>query len=217
MKKIICFCLALLSPVLARADLRPPPTVTTLNITSGTISGFIATASTITTLTSTNIVVSTLTPTFTVGQTNANASPVGDLNEIIISSSSDAAPLPAVSGNLIMVATMTVTAGCWAFDYVTEVKATNASTSITNVIITVTLTSGSFPSLAIPAQNSSGEIQIDFGMGADVPGNNKRVTVSGPQIHVCVSGSTTYYLGVDAIFAVSTASVAGGIMATRVH
>lgn len=189
-------------PFLARADLRPPTGLTT----NGTISSGTVTSLTATTFTVTNIV----------GQTGATAANVGNVGEVIISSTPFAGALAMTSGTVLTVSTVTLTPGCWSLSYAFSPKSTNASTSITEIIFGISTVSNTPPATsAFANQDSAGRIYMDIVATAAVPGNNSVITHTGPTTHVCLAATTPYYLFGTAVFSISTASAFGGIYAVR--
>ncbi len=207
MKRFILGSLLFLAPVLAKADLRPPATITTFNVVAGTVTNFNATTITVSTLTVTNFVGSTIT---------AAAFP-GNVGQVIISSVPFASAVPKAAG-ASSISTVTLTAGCWEITWGYGVKSTNAGTSITEVVASISTTANTTANQSTQlAQNSSGEIYYSNVTSATIPGLNGTISAMGQPTFVCLAASTPYYLVGSVAFTVSTISHFGGIYAVRIR
>jgi hypothetical protein len=135
-----------------------------------------------------------------VGDTTGTTVPTGYLGELVTADGS-AQSLTTGQYNDGGVAVQTLGIGIWDVQIVANVIPTNASTSVTAVVVglgTATGNSGTGLSDGITAATSR--------FAAVVPGNSAAMTFISPTVRLILAAPTTYYAKVLANFTVSTAT-----------
>ncbi len=151
-----------------------------------------------------------------VGTATNNNATAGNVGEYIIQSRVRASSTSASTGVDINVTStaLTLTAGDWDVTGLLGVTP-GGTTSITQVLLGISLTSATMPSSATLAVPTGGEVRYAFSEAASVPVGDSTYN-TGPT-RVSISGTTTFYLVAQATFSISTLSVYGSIYARRVR
>lgn len=148
--------------------------------------------------------------------TNDNAA-LGNIGEVISSSTLQSVGISMTTGNTFNIASVSLTAGQWSVSSSAGVKGA-AGTTLSELQSATTLTSATLPgsdNIAVP--DSSGQIQFDDVFSpVDTIGGNRYV--AGQLISVVkLATTTTVYLVVNAAFGVNTLTAYGNITATRIR
>lgn len=191
MKRILWLALAVLLPVCARADLRPPSSLTTFSVVQGTATTFFASTATITNM---------------VGTTTNNSAAVGNVGEFKSSTTLSAAAI-ASGGNGVLgdVASILLTPGDWDISGAATANLNGATTTAWDAYI-----------LTVAGNSSSGFDATNTGVGLP-PTAAAGVTITIPRIRASLSANTTYYLKSDFTLGAGNCKTYGTINARRVR
>lgn len=190
MKKILRLCLALVLPVLAHADLRPPVSITTFNVVSGT---------------ATNIFVSTAVISHLVGTTTNDNATVGTIGEYVeADASATNFPTTANFGDLVSV---NISSGDWDFSVVGVIS--NNSSVFSTAIIGASVNPGNSGTGLV---NGTTAVEID-----GLLSSTALSPVAVPSIRFSVNVSTTVILKYYSTYTGGPPKLAGRISARRMR
>lgn len=146
--------------------------------------------------------------------TNDSAA-AGDVGEIIVGSTVFASALSLSVGVAKTIASVSLSAGDWDVWINAAVIATHVSTTFTELIAAISLTTNAIPgSAAIAVQNASGEIASDNSGLSVAPGNGNPTMCVPVQGRIKLASPATVYMVILAQFT-NTATGFGSISARR--
>lgn len=184
-------------------------------LTSGTLAQFAATTSTqllgvISDETGSGALVFGTTPTLSqpniVGTTTNNSAAAGSVGEYVSSSVVSGSAVSLTTSTAANITSISLTAGDWDVSAV-GVTIPAVSTTQSNLQVGISTTSATQPSLATGASVISGVVQT----------SNTQFALAVPPTRISISGTTTVYLVVTSVFAVSTNGGYGTIRARRIR
>jgi hypothetical protein len=148
------------------------------------------------------------------GTTTNDAAAAGFVGEYLTESRvrSSATSLTTNTSVNVTTANITLTAGDWDVGGVVGFDA-GATTSMTNVIAAISLTSATVPGTDVINVPTSNELRVQYSQSAGVTYTVGHVVI--PPFRISVSSSTTIYLVAQSAFTVSTMSTYGSYWARR--
>lgn len=176
-------------------------TVTSVSITTANgVSGTVATSTTTPAIT---LTLGAISPTSIAGITDGSAASAGKVGEVISSRVEPGSGGSLVTGTSKTITSITLTAGDWDI-HSSACFVPAGTTTATGVFAGVHTVTNTLPPLL-------------SNWGIVYPGTGQQWQFNCPTQTVSISGSTTYYIVMQAAFAVSTATCAGTIIGRRIR
>lgn len=147
--------------------------------------------------------------------TNDNAS-AGNIGEVFQNSTLRSSPTALTTVTPVNIASITLTAGDWDIGFSAGATA-GTGTILANYLYSVSKISATLPATDTTGVPTSGEIRMAIPPVSGTLATSGNFALPGIPIRASISGSTTFYLVVQASFSVSTLSAYGSIWARRVR